>query len=769
MAKLKNLVIVESPGKVKTIQKYLNTTPELEKYGTWEVIASYGHVRDLDKKNMGIDIENDFKPQYIMVDNQWSSKTLKNLKTYIKDADVTWLAADLDREGEAIAWHIKEVYKPKKYKRIVFNEITRDALTHAITHPGKIDMNMVDSQQSRRVLDRLVGFSITPLLWKTFSTNITLSAGRVQSATLNIIIEKENEIRKHKSTSYYHVIGNFKIGKFEIEDAKYQVNQKIFEFKDSKSVVKFLKALTPKGYTLADVTHSVKTVKAPPPFITSTLQQTSGELRMSIKQIMAAAQVLYEAGIITYMRTDSTNLSNEAVGKLTGIVKKNYGDAFLLPGGYAVRGKAKGAQEAHEAIRPAKPNIHPDDLKLTSKIKTEHKRLYELIWKRTMGAVMASAKYYEVQVSIVNKGFTSTSSIVNAKPEDQRFMGKFKILFFEGFRAVYGDKAQTNLDIVKYTKEISDSHSSLSPVNIMGKNIWTVPPAHFSEATIVKTLESEGIGRPSTYASIMSKLFDKFYVEKKDVQGEVKEYVHYLLEPLKNNKLTEDIVERPIADEKSRLVPTEVGFQINDFMLKYFSKFIDSSFTASVEEKLDKVADGKTNYKDVMKTFYKDFSKHILQVQKDIKKRKLEAKASGETTSSSKAKIEIKTYSRDFNINGVTHTVRNARYGPVIQIKTEPTKNVKDKPKDTYISLIPYLKATKKDIENITQIDINLLTSLPRKIGTKNSQPVDLKYARYGFYLSNGKNNYTVYPQYVPSILEGNFKGLINLTESKKK
>lgn len=741
----KNIVIVESPAKAQTIKKYLNSIPELEKYGSWDVIASYGHIRDLDKKEMGIDINNKFTPHYILINNAWSKKAIKNLKEQIKEADMIWLAADLDREGEAIAWHIQNYFKLTHYKRITFNEITKDALKNAVLNPRKIDMNMVHSQEARRVLDRLVGFSITPLLWKTFKTNIVLSAGRVQSATLNIIINKENDILKHVSSSYYHAIGYFMIKQFEVDDAKYLVDNKIYQFENSEEIKKFLKSLLGNNkYKLNDVSYSVKTIKPPPPFITSTLQQSASELNMSIKQIMANAQVLYEAGIITYMRTDSTNLSQDAVSNLSSIIKTQFGDNYLQQ--YNKGNKVKGAQEAHEGIRPAKPDLNPSDLKLTSKIKKEHQRLYELIWKRTISSLMTPAKVYEIQISIIHPSFE----------KNQKFMGKFKLLQFEGYKIIYGEKADPNLDIVKYTNNISDNQSLLKPIRIIGKNIWTVPPTRFSEPTLVKTLEIEGIGRPSTYASIMTKLFDKSYIDKRDISGEIKLYVNYMLEPLKDNKIIEEEISRPISEEKGRLVPLDIGIQINDFMLKYFKPIIDVKFTSKVESDFDKIAEGEDTYLGVMTSFYKDFSKLLELVQGEINTRKKSDKNS--------SKIELKSYTKDFRINNKDYTVRIAKYGPVIQIKSS---NTKEGDKDEYLSIVPYLKATKKTIEDITEGDIKLLTSLPKNITKKGKREVILKYSRYGFYLSLDGKNYTIYPQYIKYVINGDTDELLNIIKDK--
>ena len=737
--KYDNLVIVESPAKAQIIKKYLNSIEELKNHGNFHVIASYGHIRDLEKKN-GIDITNSFKPNYKVIENEYSGKTIKNLKDNIKNSKTVWLAADLDREGEAIAWHIKEHFKLKNYKRIVFNEITKDALKHAVLHPRKIDMNLVDAQQARRFLDRIVGFEITPLLWNKFNTNVTLSAGRVQSATLNIIIDKENEVKKHKSESYYTSLGNFKIDSHNIEDAKYEINNSIHKFKTNKEAVSFLKSLKPK-YTLNDIKTSTRSQKPPHPFITSTLQQSaSGELRMSIKQVMGVAQVLYEAGLITYMRTDSYNLSNDILSSIANYVKTTFGDNYYL--GSRGGKKSKNSQEAHEAIRPTKITTLPSELKLNSKIKTEHKKLYDLIWKRTVASQMQPSKYYDIGICIKNEVFK----------KNQCFVGKFKVYFFDGYLALYGQKVDKNFNLDKYIQNISNLKKKLKMIAIHAKNTWSTPPPRFSESSIVKVLETAGIGRPSTYSSILGKLYEKRYIEKKDLMGEIKEYINYTLFP--NNSIKDFKVKKALVDEKSKLIPSDVGFQINNYMVQNFKTIIDSEFTSNVEESLDKIAIGNKTLLNTMTPFYKDFSKLISS-----------AKNNNKATKGSKEnnKIKLETYSKEFNFNKNKYIIRIAKYGPVIQYS-----DLKDKTKSKYISLVPYLKASNKTIEDINKKDITLLLSLPKIIGTYKSTDVKLLYARYGFYLQHGTKNGSIFKQYINHVLNGQFDEIMKLIKGKK-
>ena len=735
----RNLVIVESPAKAKIIKKYLNESDKLKDLGTFNVVASFGHIRDLDKKN-GIDLTNNFKPNYIIIENDFTNKSIKNLTDNIKKSDTIWLAADLDREGESIAWHIKEHFKLKNPKRITFNEITKDAITKAVLNPRKIDNDLVDAQQARRFIDRIVGFDITPLLWKKFNTSTSLSAGRVQSVTLKIIIDKENEIKKFKTSSYYTVNGNFKIDKHNINEAKYELNDSIYKFKTDKEVVNFLKKLK-KDYTLDNVKTSNKSSKAPPPFITSSLQQTaSGELKMSIKQVMGVAQALYEAGLITYMRTDSYNLSQDFLNKVEKYIKENYNTKnkdYLDIKQYGR--KSKNSQEAHEAIRPTNINLKPDDLKSSGKIKEEHKKLYSLIWKRTLASQMKSAKYYEVKICIKNSSFS----------KNECFVGKFKIYYFEGYMIVYGEKVNNNFDIDKYVDDIKSSASKLKMLEINAKQTWAVPPTRFSEASIVKVLESEGIGRPSTYSSILGKLYEKRYIEKKDILGEEKEYVHYKLSPI--NKITQEKVKKNITDEKSKLVPSDVGIIINEFMIKNFPDVIDLKFTSNLEEDFDKIAEGNKKFITVMNKFYGDFSKNINKVKNEVK-----------SNVEKNNKVKLESYQNKIKYNNLEYSIYIAKYGPVISFKDN------DDEKTKYISLVPYLKATNKEIEDISKKDIKLLVNLPLKIGKYKNNDVILKYARYGFYMSNDNKNASIFKQYISLVIDYKFDEIIKLIKSEK-
>ena len=756
--KIKNLIIVESPAKKNTIEKYLNNNKELvKKYGLFVVIASFGHIRELDKKNdghikNGIDIKNGFKGKYIIKTENNFKTRFDNLKNHIKKAENIWLASDLDREGAAIAWHIKDEFKLKNYKRIIFNEITSEALSNAILNPTKINMNMVDSQQARRFIDRIVGFDITGLLWKEYNTNMKLSTGRVQSACLNIIINKEKSIKSHKSELYYSLIGNFVIEDYDIEDAKYCIDKKINKFTSREKMLTFLKNLD-KKFKLESVDYKIKKESPPLPFITSTLQQTaSSQLKMSIKQVMSLAQELYEGGFITYMRTDCYNLSSDFQTKCLKFIKEEYGDKYV--GSYKSNKKSKGAQEAHEAIRVTKLNVNYNNIK-GNKLTEKHKRLYDLIWKRSVGTLMSPAEYYNIDISIKDSKFKKNES----------FIGNFKSYLFDGYLKLYGLKIDKKFNIDEYINKIKKNYKLLDYVNLIAHHTWSTPPARYSEATIVKELEKNGIGRPSTYSGILSKLEEKNYYEKKDIDGELKQYEHFhmLNNKYKNNKLksifnklksnsvksyTKDLYsyqeERTITSEKSRLVPTDIGIEINNYMLKNFPLIVDVNFTSTIENELDLIANGDKEFLNVMNKFYKNFEKMINEAK----------------LKQTKNKKKLETYEKSFDINNKEVILRIAKYGPVIQYELNNKKN--------YISLIAFLKNTNKTIEEVNINDVKLLISLPLKIGKKDNKDVELLYGRYGFYLKNDNKTASVFKQYNQLVINYQFSEIMKLINEDK-
>lgn len=706
---MKNLVIVESGVKGKTIAKYLNT-PELNaKYGKFKVIASNGHIRDLMKKKEGTENGIDVTHWHAYYETiKTKAKTIRDLKAAIDEADMVWLAADLDREGEGIAWHIKQFFKLKKYKRITFNEITQNAIVRAINNPRDIDYNLVDAQQGRRILDRIIGFRLTQTLWKNFDTFSTMSAGRVQSVLLMILCENEKKINAFESSSYWNVHGDFALQNIKIDGAKLydDANGTLKKYDDKKTLIKFFDKLR-KGQFIIDKNNTKirqRNEKAPPPFITSTMQQEAhSKLGFSSKKTMKVAQELYEAGHITYMRTDSTSLSNDAMKMIHAYVMENYGETLFYDNNSSNSKKSKNAQEAHEAIRPTKMKL----LQLTG----DQKKLYEFIFKRTIASQMKPAMYEELHIHI------------NHNIDRTVFVGKAKALIVQGYLVVYDVKKDKSLESM--LKDIQVSTKTVKPLKITGNNVWTVPPQHFNESKVIKTLETVGIGRPSTYASILDKLFERQYIQTKDVIGEDKNYEDFIID-YKADKLKSAKETRSYFNEKNKIVPTSNGCTINDFLQTNFSKIVNIDFTSLMEDDLDDISNGKKNLKQVMTKFYQPFVKECEKLKVERGK-----------------KTKIEGTNNEFNIKGKTYIVRNARYGPVIQ---------HDK---SFISLTAYLKDTDKSIEDINEKDIHLLTSLPKKVDSNKI----LMYGRYGFYFKFEKEDNTlrVYKNMVKDVLEGNW------------
>ena len=704
---VRNLVIVESGAKAKTISKYLNTPQIVEKHGKFNVIASNGHIRDLAKtvdNKLGFNVDT-FTPVYTVISSK--SKVIRNLKDNIKSHDVIWLAADQDREGEAIAWHIKDYYKLTNYKRITFNEITQSAIKNAIDNHRDIDYNIVDAQQCRRILDRLVGFKLTELLWKLFNSSTTLSAGRVQSVVLKIIIDKELQIKEHKSLSYWKIEGDFVLDGYAISCDLYE-NDKIYKITESKSIERFFKSLSDK-YAVDKKSTDLKRTNVKPdlPFITSTLQQSAHNIGFSLSKTMKIAQELYEAGHITYMRTDSFNLSQDAMNKIEKYITNTFGSSYFKNNNHNAKSKSKNSQEAHEAIRPT--NIQKDIPKLTK----DQKLLYDLIFKRTIASQIAYASYEELLVCLVNSGLSNKF----------RFIGKIKVLVYEGYLIVYGEKPKPSIEkrkqIIQNTRDITQKH-------IIAKNVHSVPPQRYNESSIIKCLEKLGIGRPSTYANMLTKLFERQFIVKKDDIGNKKIYIDYSFQ---KNKITVKKEERDHYSEKNKLTPTDSGNQVCEYLCKYFPKLIDVDFTNLMESDLDKIADSEKTMTHVLKTFYDPFIKTHYDVIKSITRG---------------SKNVLNSYQHDHVINNNTYVIRTARFGPVIQ---------KDK---LFIDLKPYLNDTNKNIEEIDISDVKFLISIPRKI----SKDMELNYGRYGFYIKfsdDSKKTYRIYKQFIPNLLKNDY------------
>ena len=708
---MKNLMIVESGSKANTIEQYLNTPDVKKKFGVFKVKASFGHVRDLAKKSEGtqhgIDVENWIAKYELIPDKM---QAIKSLKSAIDEADIVWLAADMDREGEAIAWHLREVFKLKKYRRITFNEITREAIITALNSPRDIDFKLVDAQQGRRILDRLIGFKLTQLLWKNFDAKSTMSAGRVQSVLLAIICQHEQNIKEFVSTAYWNFNGTFIIDKLKIEQANMYANGKIAKFEKKADVVSMLKNLTRGIFNVDDALTGISTRKEspPPPFITSSLQQQAYcKLGFSAKKTMKVAQELYEAGKITYMRTDSMQLSNDALKKIKAHIVENYGESYVHMR-LEKKSKSKNSQEAHEAIRPSKFS------QLRESHSKDQKALYELIFNRTIASQMIPAKYQELSIHIKHDLTKS------------EFIGKAKALVDPGYLRLYNSAAEPSLD--KMLLDISKRKNSIKPIEIVAHNVWTVPPSHFNESKVIKTLETLGIGRPSTYASILDKLFERRFIIKKDIKGLDREYIDYSFD-FKSNKLKESKNLKSHFKESSAIVPTDSGTKVHEFLNRHFEKIINVDFTSMMESDLDAISNGDKKLSTTLDRFYKPFIK-------EFDKLKTVAKENKQT---------VDSFTKELQINGDLYTVRHARYGPVIHSKKT----------NRFTSLTPFLKDTNKDIEDVNARDVKYLTSLPITIDSNRT----LHYGRYGFYVTFAKEqkNMRVYKNMVEDVLRGKF------------
>jgi len=687
-----NLVIVESAAKCKTISKYLNKPDIVKRFGTFEVVASNGHVRDLVKKKTGTDCGIDVDKWVAHYEGiPGKSKVIQNLAKRIKEAKTVWLAADLDREGEAIAWHVKEMFRLKEYKRISFNEITESALKQAIMASRQIDFDLVDAQQSRRMLDRLIGFKLTQLLWKNFNGTGLMTAGRVQSVLLAIICEVEKKAFDFQTTRYFTLCSDFTIGKIAINGCKVCDPNGILDFENEEVVMEYLKRLTRAKFSLDETKILNRNETPPPPFITSTLQQEAySKLGFSSKTTMKIAQELYEAGKITYMRTDSTKLSNEAKETIKKYISNELNCQFV---DRTFKSKSKNAQEAHEAIRPSK--FLSQSQVDTSTMNHEQKKLYVLIFKRCVASMMESATFEELNVKIGHSLERKT-----------HFLGKTSVLTRPGYKALYGFNAHNGLRST--LESIQKQEDAPKGLTCIARTTWRRPPVRLNEPNVIKLLEKEGIGRPSTYSSILQKLFERQFIEKRNIEGESKEYTEYKL-TFRENTIEKSSKARPFFKEMAVICPTAAGLKVNEFLLKHFSAIINTKFTALMEDDLDSIANGKKKMAAVMESFYLPFMKEYAG----------HVKVSG-------CKIDAGNISKgiEYNIKGKLFTVRNAKFGPVIQDGSN------------YISLKQYLLDTKKTIDNISEKDVALLTSLPINIG----DDVLLKYGRYGFYMQSETN-----------------------------
>ena len=673
----KNLVIVESPAKAKTIEKFLGDE--------YKVLSSYGHIRDLKKKEFSIDVANGYLPTYEIPEDK--KKLVKELKSEAKKADMVWLASDEDREGEAISWHLFEVLglDPVKTKRIVFHEITKPAILKAIENPRDIDVNLVNAQQARRVLDRIVGFELSPILWRKVKP--ALSAGRVQSVAVRLIVEREREVNAFVSESWYKVTAIFEVPGENGE--KSEVRAELgSRFKTKEEARAFLEICKDAQFKITDVVTKPSKKSPAPPFTTSTLQQEAArKLGFSVSQTMVVAQRLYESGQITYMRTDSVNLSDLALATSRQAITDLMGDKYVKTRQFAT--KSKGAQEAHEAIRPtymANETIHGT---------AQEQKLYELIWKRTIASQMADAELEKT---------TATISISNS---NEVFVATGEVITFDGFLRVYKesyDDENEQEDESRLLPPLSIGQA-LEKATVSATQRFTMCPLRYTEASLVRKLEELGIGRPSTYAPTISTVQQRGYVEKGNKEGVKRSFD---IMTLKEGKIAEATKTEMTGNEKAKLLPTDVGIVVNDFLMDYFPGIMDYNFTASVEKEFDEVADGEKEWTGMMDAFYQDF--HPL-VEK-----------------TSNTKTEHKVGERILGtdpVSGKPVSVKIGRYGPIIQIGS-----VEDEEKPRFAQLPKGMT-----LETITLEEALECFKLPRTLGDFEEKTVSVGVGRFGPYV----------------------------------
>ena len=664
-----NLIIVESPAKAKTIQKFIGKE--------YTVISSKGHVRDLPQKDLGIDVSKNFLPQYEILSDK--KKLIADIKKMVSETDVVWLATDDDREGEAISWHLMEAagIPEDKTKRIVFHEITKAAIDNALSAPRTLDIDLVNAQQARRILDRLVGFELSPILWRKVRPK--LSAGRVQSVAVKLIVERERAINQFTATSAYRVVAQFVADgqTFDAElNTRFETKEEAYHFLEHCKDVTFL----------VDAVEKSPTKKSPaPPFTTSTLQQEAArKLGFSVSKTMIIAQQLYEAGYITYMRTDSVNLSSFALAAAKEEIVKLYGEEYSKTRKYTT--KSLGAQEAHEAIRPTSMANHtvPGD--------TFAKRLYELIWKRTLASQMSDAKIEKTTIKIPVEG------------RGEKFVATGEVVLFQGFLKVYTESRDDEDEEVKGWLPPVKAGSELTAKEIKAVQKFAQPPARYTEASLVKKLEELGIGRPSTYAPTISTILKREYVAKVNRQGEEREFIQLILS---KNNIKEEVKKEKFGNEKDKIVPTDIGLVVNEYLQENFNFIMDYSFTAKVEKEFDEIAEGRIQWQEMLRSFYNDFHESI---EKAIT---YSTKATGERMLGQDPKTNENVYAK------------LGKWGPMVQIG----ENYEDK-KPRYARLKPG-----QSIESITLEEALDLFKLPRVVGQYEDKDVTVGIGRFGAYI----------------------------------
>ena len=681
---IENLVIVESPAKAKTIERFLGKA--------YTVKSSYGHIRDLAKKNLGIDVKEGFTPQYIVPTDK--KKVVKELKDLAKKSDLVWLATDEDREGEAIAWHLFEELglEKDKTRRIVFHEITKDAILNALDNPRFIDTNLVNAQQARRVLDRLVGFELSPLLWKKVKPS--LSAGRVQSVSVKLIVEKEREIQQFTPKKYFRITGKFMApdGKGGWTSLKADLSKRFDNLNDARE---FLTICQNSDFTVENIEKKPVKKSPAPPFTTSTLQQeASRKLGFSVNQTMSVAQRLYESGNITYMRTDSVNLSKLAIGTAAGKIRDSFGEKYLKSRNFKT--KAKGAQEAHEAIRPTYMD------KSTVEGNRAEQRLYELIWKRTLASQMSEAQLEKTTISILVSG------------AQERFIATGEVLKFDGFLKVYMESSDDEQE--------EETRGLLPPVKVPDRlnrdeieatEKSTLQPARYTEASLVKKMEELGIGRPSTYAPTISTIQQREYVVKEDREGKTREMILLLL---KEDSISQEVIQEKYGYEKGKLFPTDIGTIVNDFLEQYFQNIMNFNFTASVEKEFDEIAIGNLNWPKMIERFYNPFHTKVDSATQTSERSKGEKLLGNEPESGKPVSVKI------------------GRFGPIAQIG-----EASDEEKPRFASL---LKG--QSLETITLEEALDLFRLPITIGQFEEEEVVIGVGKYGPYVRHSSKFFSL-------------------------
>jgi DNA topoisomerase I len=671
----KNLVIVESPAKAKTIEKFLGSD--------YHVMSSFGHIRDLAEKGIGIDFENNYQPQYAVSTDK--KKTVAELKKACKESEVVWLASDEDREGEAIAWHLYEELKlkPENTRRIVFHEITKEAILHAIENPRNIDINLVDAQQARRVLDRIVGFELSPILWRKIRPS--LSAGRVQSVAVRLIVEREREINQFTAEATYRVNAIF--DSVDVAGKAIELKAELQQrFATKAEAMDFLEKCKDAQFSVDSIITKPAKKSPAPPFTTSTLQQEAArKLGFSVSQTMQVAQRLYEAGKITYMRTDSVNLSDLALGTSKAEIISMAGQKYVHIRKFTT--KSKGAQEAHEAIRPSYMNAH------TVEGTSQEKRLYELIWKRTIASQMADAELEKTSIYI---------SISGVK---HQFVASGEVIVFDGFLKVYLESTddETDTENASLLPKMNQGEKLL-PIEIVAQERFSQKPPRYAEASLVRKLEELGIGRPSTYAPTISTIQNRLYVEKGDREA-LKRDFNVL--KLKAGKITDKIKAENTGAEKSKLFPTDIGTVVTDFLTEYFPDVLNYNFTADVEKEFDNIADGDIKWTESIDKFYKKFHPIVEDTMKNSERQVGERILGVDPKSGRQLSVKI------------------GKYGPLAQIGT-----VEEEEKPVFASL-----RRDQSIESITYEQALDLFKLPRQVGEFEDKVMTVAIGRFGPYI----------------------------------